>query len=251
MPPGTPMPEMVPRFGRSTSTLYSSELMNGTAPSTSGRSRPTLPWQHGTVGDERHQTQLRQPPAQKVRVLDRLDVKPRVLSIHAALRSREKRPAHHFGQLFQQHRLRCAGVYAPASGREAYSHAGFGVVGRGDHRGAGKDDLGRTLYLDPAAPARAPVSAYDASDGSFDAPRQEIFEGDPAHRVLEEVGIERVLFRSDTNKRRRGERVPLHPVHSEGERTEVVGAGEVSVGRVSFAVDALQSCPETLHYYPL
>src|SRR5215212_3689160 len=185
-----------------------------------------------------------------VRVLDRLDVKPRPLHVYTTLRDREERPSHDLRQLLQQHGLRRAGVYAPATRGEADGHAGLDILRFDDHRGAGENDLGGPLYLDPPAPARAPVPAHDAPDPPLDAPGKEVLEGDPAHRIFEDVRIERVLSQSDTDQGGRGEGITLHPVYEQGERSKVVRAGEVFVGTVSLAIYALERCPEALHLYP-
>src|SRR5918993_4640497 len=183
-----------------------------------------------------------------VRLLDRLDVKPRALCVHTAVGNRNQSSTYDLGQLFEQYRPCLAGVDAPAAGRKAYGHSGLDVFWRDDHRGAGEDDLGRPLYLDPAAPSRAPVPAHDAPDGLLDAPCQEIFEGDLAYRVREQIWTERIFSGPNANQRRRGERVPLYPVYKENERSKVVGAGEVLIGSVSLAVDAVERCAEVLHF---
>ena len=175
-----------------------------------------------------------------VRVLDRLDVEPRPLHVYAPLGGRNESPTHDLGQFFEQHCFGRAGVDAPAPCGKAYGHAGLDVSGLDDHRGAGEDDLGGPLYLDPSAPTRAPVSAHDAPDLPLYAPGEEVLEGDPAHRSFEERRIESVLFGSDSDQGRRGEGITLHPVYKQDERAEVVGAGEVFVGPVSLAVYAVE-----------
>src|SRR5215204_6742900 len=134
-----------------------------------------------------------------IRVLDCLDVEPGPYPVHTPLGGRNESPAHDLGQLFQQHRPCRAGVYAPAPCGEADGHAGLDVSRLDDHRGAWQDDLGGPLYLDPSAPARAPVSAHDASYLPLDAPAQKVLEGDPAYRVFEERRIERVLSGPDSD----------------------------------------------------
>src|SRR5919112_488051 len=180
-------------------------------------------------------------------VLDRLDVEPGPCLVHTPLGSWNESPAHDLGQLFQQHRPCRAGVYTPAPCGEADGHAGLDVSGLDDHRGAWQDYLGGPLYLDPSAPARAPVSAHDASYLPLDAPGEEVFEGDPAYRVFEERRIERVHFGSDSDQGRRGERVPLHPIYVKGERSEIMRAGEAFVGPVSLAVYAVKCRTQALH----
>src|SRR5215211_47724 len=175
-----------------------------------------------------------------VRVLDGFDVEPRPFRDHATLRLRNESPAYDLGHLFQQHRLCRAGVNAPAPCGEADGHAGLDVSGLDDHRGAGEDDLGGPLNLDPSAPARAPISAHEASDLPLDAPGQEVLEGDPAHQVFEERRIESVLFGSDSDQGRRGKGITLHPVYEQEEGAEVVRAGEAFVGPISPAVYAVE-----------
>src|SRR5215211_5407729 len=175
-----------------------------------------------------------------VRVLDGFDVEPRPFRDHATLRLRNESPAYDLGHLFQQHRLCRAGVNAPAPCGEADGHAGLDVSGLDDHRGAGEDDLRGPLNLDPSAPARAPVSAHDATNRFLDVPGQEVLEGDPAYRVCEQVPVERVLSGTDSDQGRRGEGISLHPVYEEHKRTEVVRAGEFLVSPVPLTVYAVK-----------
>src|SRR5829696_4726644 len=90
------------------------------------------------------------------------------------------------------------------------------------------------------------MSTNHSADGRVHGSCEEILEGDPAHGVLEQAGIEGVLLGPDSDKRRRGERVALHPVDKQSETAEVVGAGEVLVGTVALAVDAVERCLEAL-----
>ena len=113
--------------------------------------------------------------------------------------------------------------------------------------GAGEDDLGGPLYLDPSAPTRAPVSAHDVLGPPLDAPGKKVLEGDPAYRIFEERWIEKVLFGSDPDQGRWSKRISLHPVYKQDEEAEVVGAGEVFVGPVPPAVYAVERCPEAKH----
>ncbi len=206
--------------------------------------RPALPRQHRPVRDERDQAEPGQEPPQMPRVLDGLDLSTGRALVDAC---RRERPARHLGQLLQQHGTGRAGVDGPTASGEADGQAGLDVVRLDYHRGAGEHDLGGALNLQAAAPARAPISPHHLADRRFHAPRQEVLEGDPAHRVFEQGGIEAVLPGPDPCEGRRGERIALHPVHEEGERTEIVGAGEVFVSPVPLAVYAVERCPQALH----
>jgi hypothetical protein len=84
--------------------------------------------------------------------------------------------------------------------------------------------LGGPLYLDPCAPTRAPVPAHDAPDLPLDVPGKEVLEGDPTHRVREQLSVEKVLIDSDSDQGRWGEGITLHPVYKQDEKTEVVSA---------------------------
>src|SRR5919112_3923019 len=148
-----------------------------------------------------------------LRVLDCLDMEPRPLHVYTPLGGWNKSPTHDLGQFFEQHCLGRAGVDASAPRGEAYGHAGLDVSGLDDKRGAGEDDLGGPLYLDPPAPSRAPVPAHDAPDLPLYAPGEEVLESDPAHHILEERRIEMVRFGSDSDQGRWGEGIPLHPVY--------------------------------------
>jgi hypothetical protein len=96
------------------------------------------------------------------------------------------------------------------------------------------------LYLHFPAAARAAVAAHDPSDRFLYAASQEILEGDAAREILEKPGIKAVLVRADPDERGWGERVALHFVYVECETLEIVGAPEVFVGSVSFAVYAIE-----------
>jgi hypothetical protein len=87
-------------------------------------------------------------------------------------------------------------------------------------------------------------------DPPLHTPGKEVLAGASAYRTFEESRIERVLFGSDPDQGRRGEGVPLHPVHEEGKRIEVVRAGEVVVGPVSLAIYPVERCFEMLDLYP-
>jgi hypothetical protein len=117
-----------------------------------------------------------------LRVFHGLDVEPGATFVHAA---RHERAAHDLRQLLQEHCPGGAGVHRPAAGGEPDRQARLDVLGGDDHRGAGEDDLGGALNLYAPAPARAAVPAHDLADGRLDAAREEVLEGDPAHRVLE------------------------------------------------------------------
>src|SRR5215216_1489975 len=181
-----------------------------------------------------------------LRILHGLDVEPGTIHAHA---TRRERAAHDLRQLVEQDRPGGAGVHRPAAGREPDGYTRLDVLGGDDHRGAGEDDLGGTLNLHASAPARAAVTPHDLTDGRRDAAREEVFEGDPAHGVLEQIWIESVLLRADPHQRRRGERVALHPVHEKGERSEVVGTREVLVGSVALAVYAVERGLEATQRY--
>src|SRR5215208_4904209 len=144
-----------------------------------------------------------------LRVLDRLDMEPRPLHIYTPLGGWNKSPTHDLGQFFEQH---CLG------------HAGLDVSGLDDKRGAGEDDLGGPLYLDPPAPTRAPVSAHDAPDLPLYAPGEEVLAGNPACRVREQIQVESVRFGLDSDQGGWGEGITLHPVYKQDEKTEVVSA---------------------------
>ena len=185
-----------------------------------------------------------------VRVLDRLDVEPRPLYVYAALGGWNETPAYDLGQFFEQHCLGRAGVDASAPCGETHGHAGLDVSGLDDHRGAGEDDLGGVLYLDPSAPSRAPVSAHGAPDLPLYAPGEEVLEGDPAYRVSKSVGskefaLVRIRIREGGAN---GSLCTL--IYVKGERTEIMRAGEVFVGPVSLAVYAVERRTQALHLYP-